>query len=76
VYDFVKNGWNVGVLKKQAQVAGFVGYKAKEKYKDGVLFGQLPLGRGSVVFLADDLLFRNFWQNGKLMFANALFMVP
>jgi hypothetical protein len=34
-----------------------------------------PMGRGSVVYLADDPLFRMFWQNGKLLFANAIFMV-
>ena len=75
VYEFMKNGWNVGVLKKDTPVAGFVGAKAKGQFKDGVLFGQMPVGRGSVVFFADDVLFRNFWQNGKLMFANAVFMV-
>ncbi|TAD85071.1 MAG: zinc carboxypeptidase [Bacteroidetes bacterium] len=76
VYEFLKSGWNVGVLKKQSRVAGFVGSKSKDRYQDAVLFGQFPVGRGSVVFLADDVLFRNFWQNGKLMFANALFMTP
>jgi hypothetical protein len=40
-----------------------------------VLFGELPMGRGSVVFLADDIIFRSFWESGKLMLANALFMV-
>ena len=36
VYDFIKeNGWNAGVIKKDNQVAGFVGYKLKDKLKDG-----------------------------------------
>ncbi len=71
----MKDGWNVGVIKKASQVAGFTGVKAKEKLQDGVLFGELPIGRGSVVFFADDVLFRSFWENGKLMFANAVFLV-
>ncbi|CAN5586109.1 M14 family metallopeptidase [soil metagenome] len=75
VYDFMKDGWNVGVIKKASQVAGFTGVKAKEKLQDGVLFGELPMGRGSVIFFADDVLFRSFWENGKLMFANAVFLV-
>jgi hypothetical protein len=75
VYEFMKEGWNVGVIKKESQVAGFTGNKAKARMKDGVLFGELPMGQGSVVFLADNVLFRNFWENGKLMMANALFMV-
>jgi hypothetical protein len=75
VYDFVKKGWNVGVMKKDAQIAGFTGSKALEQMKDGVVFGQLPAGRGSVVFFADDVLFRSFWQNGKLMVANSVFFI-
>lgn len=75
VYGFMENGWNVGVIKKEAQIAGFTGNKAKAQLKDGVLFGELPMGRGSVVFFADDVLFRNFWESGKLFMANALFMV-
>jgi hypothetical protein len=75
VYDFTDRGWNVGVIKKDARVAGFTGSKALEKMKDGVLFGELPMGRGGVVFFADDVLFRNFWENGKLMMANAVFFL-
>lgn len=76
VYEFFKEGgWNVGVIKKDAQVSGFVGFKLKEKLKDGLLFGVQNMGRGSVVFLADNLMFRSFWENGKLMFCNAVFLV-
>ena len=28
-----------------------------------------------VVFLADDVLFRSFWENGKLLLCNAVFLV-
>lgn len=75
VYEYLKSGWNVGIIKKDNQVAGFTGMKAKKKIVDGVLLGQFSLGRGSVVFFADDPLFRSFWANGKLLFANAVFMV-
>lgn len=74
-YNFIEDGWNVGVIKKDNWVSGFVGAKLKKKLKDGVVFGVEEKGRGSVVYLADDVLFRNFWQNGKLLFCNALFMV-
>jgi len=33
------------------------------------------MGRGQVVFFADDPIFRSFWENGKLLFANAVFLV-
>jgi hypothetical protein len=69
------DGWNVGTVKKNAYIEGFVGQKAKEKIKDGLLFGVQSLGRGSVVYMVDDPLFRSFWENGKLLFSNAVFMV-
>lgn len=76
VYEFIKEGgWNVGVIKKDAQVSGFVGSKLKEKLKDGLLFGVQDFGGGQVIYLADNLMFRNFWENGKLMFCNAVFLV-
>jgi hypothetical protein len=76
VYEFLKDGgWNVGVIKKDNYVSGFAGSKAKEKLKDGLIFGVQELGRGQIVYLADDPLFRSFWENGKLLFCNAVFMV-
>jgi len=76
VYDFFKDaGWNVGIIKKDNYVSGFAGSKAKEKLKDGLIFGVQELGRGQIVYLADDPLFRSFWENGKLLFCNAIFMV-
>ncbi len=56
-------------------MAGFVGNQLKDKIKNGVLFGTQPVGKGIYVFMADDPIFRMFWENGKLMFANAVFMV-
>ena len=76
VYEFIKDGgWNVGVLKKDKAVAGFVGSKVKNRFQDGLLFGVQEMGNGTITYLADDVLFRSFWENGKLMFANAVFLV-
>ncbi|MDB4927498.1 M14 metallopeptidase family protein [Mucilaginibacter sp.] len=76
VYPLLDDGnWNVGTIKKDAYVSGFVGEKSKEKIKDGLLLGVQSMGRGSVVYLVDDPLFRGFWENGKLLFSNAVFMV-
>ena len=76
VYEYLKDdGWNVGILKKDNYMSGFVGVKAKEELRDGLVFGVQDMGRGKVVYLADDVLFRGFWENGKLLFANAVFMV-
>jgi len=68
-------GWNVGMLGKEGLVSGFAGIKVRERLKDGLLIGSLPMGAGQIVFLADDPIFRGFWENGKLLLANALFLV-
>lgn len=74
VYDFFKgDGWNVGVIKKESQVAGFAGSALKNRLKDGLLFGSQPVGNGTVTYLTDNVMFRSFWQNGKLMLCNAVF---
>ena len=76
LYEFIKDGgWNVGVLKKDSQVSGFVGSSLRDKINDALVFGVQDMGSGKIVYLADNLLFRNFWENGKLMFCNAVFMV-
>jgi hypothetical protein len=76
MYEFIKDGgWNVGVLKKETQVSGFVGSALKDQIKDGLVFGVQDMGSGKIVYLADNLLFRSFWENGKLMFCNAVFLV-
>ena len=76
MYEFFKEGgWNVGVIKQNNQVSGFVGSKLKNRLKDGLLFGVQDVGAGKVVYFADNILFRSFWENGKLMLCNALFFV-
>jgi hypothetical protein len=75
MYEYLKDGWNVGVLKKDSYTAGFVGNNLKEKLKEGLSIGVQDYGRGSVVYLTDDPIFRCFWENGKMLFSNAVFLV-
>lgn len=73
---FTENqGWNTGYLQPDALMSGFVGSRSHKKIENGLLFGVENVGRGSVVYLTDNILFRNFWENGKLMMANAVFQV-
>lgn len=74
VFANVKDGWNVGILPPNAYVAGFVGSKLKPQLNAGVLIAEKHYGDGDIIILNDDVLFRLFWQNGKLLFANAIFM--
>lgn len=75
VYEFMKDGWNVGLMKKDAYVTGFAGTKLKPKLKDGVVFGVQDMGSGNVIYFGENPLFRNFWENGKLLICNAVFLV-
>ena len=75
-YSFLsKGGWNVGVIKKDSYSAGFIGSKARRELADTFVLGTQDLGRGEVVYLGDNPLFRAFWQGGKLLFGNAVFLV-
>ncbi|GAA3999378.1 M14 family metallopeptidase [Hymenobacter fastidiosus] len=75
-YRFMgKGGWNVGVLKRDSYAAGFAGRDARRKLTDTFVLGSQDMGRGQVVYMADNPLFRGFWQGGKLLFGNALFFV-
>lgn len=74
MYSFLKGGWNVGVIKKNGKVSGFVGSRLQSKLVDGTVFGVQPYGRGSIIYMTEDPLFRSFWENGKLLFTNAVFV--
>lgn len=75
-YDFMENGWNVGALKGTAKpVQGFAGFKANKKMSNSLAFGVQEKGQGSIVYFVDNPLFRCFWEQGKFVFGNAVFMV-
>jgi len=72
-YEPSSDYWNVGVIKKDSYVAGFAGIKAKAALQEGVVIGVKEMGAGKLVFMADDPIFRNFWEGGKLVLSNAIF---
>ena len=67
------DSWNVGVIKKDSYTAGFVGVKVKAALQEGVVVGVKEIGMGKLIYMTDDPIFRNFWENGKLILANAIF---
>lgn len=75
IFEPLEKGWNVGTIKPQAFVSGVVGEKMKNKLKNGLLFGVQPAERGNIIYFSDDILFRSFWEGGKQLFVNALFLV-
>ena len=74
-YAKLEQGWNVAHLKDSHTYYGFIGASAKEKLKNTLVFGSQNKGRGTVTYLVDNPLYRSFWEEGKLLFSNALFQV-
>jgi len=74
-YALLDRGYNVGYLDAEPKrVSGFAGEAALKGLSNSLVFGVEPLGRGTITYMVDDPLFRAFWENGKLFFANALFL--
>ena len=74
-YELLKSG-NVSVIKGDTDpVAGFSGSETPDRLVNSLVFGVEDIERGQVVYMVDNPLFRGFWENGKLFFVNALFMV-
>jgi hypothetical protein len=75
-YKFLNDGYNVGYINNVPEsVSGFSGKKAKNALKNSIVFAEAKKGKGSVIYMVDDVSFRSFWQNGKLFLANAIFFV-
>ena len=74
-YQHLKNSWNVGSFGAELMVSGFAGSQAQEGLKNTTVFAVQEKGRGSVTYMVDNPLFRAFWENGKFLFSNAVFLV-
>lgn len=73
-YELLDEGWNVGYIASgNDAIAGFIGAESSKNLSDALVFGVENRGKGSVVYFVDNPLFRAFWQNGKLLVANAAF---
>lgn len=69
-------GGSVVMLEKKAKaVNGFVGSSVKDQQSDALIAGVRKIGSGNVVFFIDNPLFRGFWERGKILFSNAIFLV-
>ncbi|RNL75566.1 zinc carboxypeptidase [Sinomicrobium pectinilyticum] len=74
-FDLLESG-NAFYLKENgAPLSGFAGSEAQKNIANTLVFGVHPYGKGNMIYLVDNPLFRGFWENGKLLFVNALFMV-
>ena len=73
-YSLLDGGSNVAHIGSTVtKVSGFAGVEALPKLKNSLVFGEDRMGRGSIIYMVDNTLFRSFWENGKLFFVNAIF---
>ena len=76
VYPYLpKEAMNVGVIKSDKPVNGFTGHKLRKRLKDSMVIGVERKGSGNIVYFADSPIFRGFWQGGKLLLGNAVFLL-
>lgn len=74
-YQLMDNAYNVGYIKDNNVYSGFAGHLAQKQIENTLVFGEERVGKGSVMYVVDNVLFRAFWENGKLFMANAVFFV-
>ena len=60
-------------LDDNFQSYGFIGSRVKPRLKKSPIAVVQQVGSGQAIFFVDNPLFRCFWQQGKLLFANAVF---
>jgi len=73
-YAHMDGGHNVGVLHGNPEpISGFAGSRANDRLRESLSMGVHDMGRGHVIYLADNVLFRAFWKDGHKFFANAIF---
>jgi Zinc carboxypeptidase len=74
-YQLLKNVWNVAYVPAGYKNFGFIGRSLKKKLENTVTFAVEQKGKGQIIYMVDNPLFRGFWENGNLLLSNALFLV-
>jgi uncharacterized membrane protein len=74
-FKYLDKGFTVSYLEDTKAVSGFAGHKAAKNIQNTLVFGEHRLGKGSMIYMVDNPMFRAFWENGKLFFVNAIFLV-
>ncbi|MBO3116738.1 zinc carboxypeptidase [Winogradskyella sp. DF17] len=74
-YDLLSSGYNVGYIAAPNVYSGFAGKATLSKLENSMIFGEERMGSGSFIYMVDNILFRSFWENGKLFLVNSIFFV-
>lgn len=67
---FLEKGSNIGFITGTEPVAGFAGYKFREKQKNTAVISSERIGRGEVIYITDDPYFRAYWKSGRVLLGN------
>ncbi|NVK48930.1 MAG: zinc carboxypeptidase [Cyclobacteriaceae bacterium] len=75
-FAYLTNGVNAGKISStDSYRTGYIGYKIKSQMGETMAIGVEPKGRGELVYFVDNPIFRGFWESGKLVLSNAIFLV-
>jgi hypothetical protein len=67
---YLEKGANIGYITDNQPVAGFAGYKFRQKVKNTGVIVSENIGKGTVVYLSDDPYFRAYWKSGRVLLGN------
>jgi len=70
----LKDGWNIGMLQEATPIAGFAGAETLPPLMESLTIGMESIGRGEVIYLIDNPIYRGFYYQGRLLLANAVFL--
>ena len=74
-YQLLKGAVNTAYIPTGYKSFGFIGHSLKKSLANTVTFAVEQNGQGQIIYMVDNPLFRGFWENGNLLFSNALFLV-
>lgn len=71
-YPYLPSGYNIGYIQDKEPVAGFAGFKFKDKIENTLVIGSERIGSGEVIYISDNPYFRAFWKSGRVLLGNVI----
>ena len=71
-YPYLETGNNIAYITDKEPIAGFAGFKFRDKMKNSLVLGSETIGKGEVIYISDDPYFRAFWKSGRVLIGNAV----
>jgi len=69
---FLEKGFNIGYVTDNNPVAGFAGYKYRQKVRNTGVIASETVGKGTVVYISEDPYFRAYWKSGRVLLGNII----